>query len=227
MNYNLILYKLKTEVFKMNIAIIGATGKQGKLLVKEATRRGHHVTAIVRNKKKLSDFNGNIIEKDIFHLTYDDIKDQEVIIDAIGVWTLEEMPLFHTTLDYLSNLLSGKPNRLLVVGGAGSLYIDKEHTIRLMDTPEFPDMFKPVATNMGIAFDKLRRRDDVNWTYFSPAANFDAVGTRTGEYILGEEEVILNKAGNSYISYVDYAIAMIDEAEKGTHIKSRFTAISE
>lgn len=211
----------------MNIAIIGATGKQGKLLVKEATRRGHHVTAIVRNKNKLLDFNGNIIEKDIFQLTYDDIKDQEVIIDAIGVWTPEEMPLFHSTLDFLSNLVSGKPNRLLVVGGAGSLYVDKEHTIRLMDTPEFPDMFKPVATNMGIGFDNLRKRNDVNWTYFSPAANFDAEGNRTGEYTLGEEEVILNKAGNSYISYADYAIAMIDEAEKGSHIKSRFTAISE
>lgn len=211
----------------MKIGIIGATGKQGKLLVKEAMERGHQVTAIVRNKNKLIDFNGYIIEKNVFDLTYDDIKDQEVIIDAIGVWTLEEMPLFHTTLDYLSNLLSGKPNRLLVVGGAGSLYINKEHTICLMDTPEFPDMFKPVASNMAIGLNNLRKRDDVNWTYFSPAANFDAEGTRTGEYILGEEEIILNKSGNSYISYADYAIAMIDEAESGSHIKSRFTAISE
>ncbi len=211
----------------MNIAIIGATGKQGKLLVNEAMKRGHQVTAIVRNKQKLSDFRGNIIEKDIFQLTYDDIKDQEVIIDAIGAWTLEEMPLFYTTLDYLSDLLSGKSNRLLVVGGAGSLYVDKEHTLRLMDTPEFPDMFKPVATNMGIGFDNLIKRDDVNWTYFSPAANFDAEGKRTGEYLLGKDELILNKSGNSYISYADYAIAMIDEAEKGSHIKSRFTAVSE
>lgn len=211
----------------MNIAIIGATGKQGKLLLKEATRRGHQVTAIVRDKNKLSDFNGNILEKDIFHLTYDDIKNQEVIIDAIGVWNLEEMPLLHTTLEHLSNIVSGKPNRLLIVGGSGSLYVNKEHTIRLIDTPEFPDMFKPVATSMAIAFDNLSQRNDVKWTYFSPAANFDEKGPRTGEYTLGEEEVIFNKAGNSYISYADYAIAMIDEAEKGAHIKSRFTAISE
>ena len=77
-----------------------------------------------------------------------------------------------TSLKHLCDILSGKPNRLLVVGGAGSLYVDPEHTIRLMDTKDFPDAFKPVASSMAKALDELRKRNDVRWTYISPAADF-------------------------------------------------------
>jgi putative NADH-flavin reductase len=115
----------------------------------------------------------------------------------------------------------------LVVGGAGSLYVDSEHKTRLIDTPDFPEMFKPLASSMGTALDALKVRSDVNWTYLSPSANFVADGIRTGEYISGGEELMVNSKGESVISYADYAVAMIDEAENANHLKKRFTVVSK
>lgn len=211
----------------MKIAIIGAAGKEGSLLVKEALERGHEVTAVVRNKNKLTDSKVNVIEKDLFKLVYDDVKDNDVIIDAFGTFNPETLNEHQTSLKHLADMLSGKSNRLLIVGGAGSLYVDPEHKTRLMDTPDFPDAFKPLAGNMGIAFDDLKTRTDVNWTYLSPAADFAFDRKRTGKYKIGAEELLVNSNGVSTISYADYAIAMIDEAENGNHIKARFTVVSE
>lgn len=211
----------------MKIAVVGATGKQGSLLVEEALRRGHNVTAIVRNAKKVTGSNVKVIEKDLFALSYEDIKENDIIIDAFGTFIPDLVEQHQTSLKHLADLLKGKPNRLLVVGGAGSLYVNPEHRLRVMDTPDFPEVYKPVASNMGKAFDALKVRTDVNWTYLSPSANFVADGDRTGKYISGGEELMVNSKNESQISYADYAIAMIDEAEKGKHIHARFTVVAE
>lgn len=211
----------------MKIAIIGASGRVGKLLVKEALSRNHEVTAIIRKPDPQMNKEAHVLIKDLFELTYDDLKDNDVIIDAFGTWTLESLPLHQTSLQHLSDLLSNKPNRLLVVGGAGSLYINPEHTIQLVDSPDFPDDFKPLASTMSKALDNLRKRNDVKWTFLSPAADFVADGARTGHYKLGNEELLVNSKGVSQVSYADYAIAMIDEAEKGNYINKRFTLVAE
>ncbi len=210
----------------MKIMIIGASGKQGKQLLLEAQRRNHTVTAVVRNKSKLPNANCKVIEKDLFDLIYDELEENDVIISAFGTWEPETRILHKKTTVFLADLLSGKSKRLLFVGGAGSLYTDKTHTQRLMDTPDFPEAYYPTASNMALALDELRTRDDINWTYLSPAADFDAEGERTGTYQLGGEEFFTNVKGESYISYADYAIAMIDEAEQGNHIKQRFSVVS-
>lgn len=210
----------------MRIAIIGASGKAGSLLMKEALGRGHEVTAIVRDRAKVTEPKAKVLAKDIFALTYDDLKDNDVVIDAFGAWTPDTLVLHQTSLKHLADLLSGKPNRLLVVGGAGSLYVDPEHSVRLMDTPDFPDAFKPLASAMGKGFDELKTRKDVKWTYLSPAADFDANAPRSGTYTAGGDELLVNKKGQSKISYADYAIAMIDEAENGKHVQTRFTVNS-
>ena len=114
-----------------------------------------------------------------------------------------------------------------MVGGAGSLYVNKEHTACVADGADFPDAFKPLAAAHDEALRALRTRDDVNWTYVSPAGDFQADGARTGKYILGGEELVLNSKGESVISCADYAIAMVDEAEKGSHIKQRISVVSE
>ena len=128
-------------------------------------------------------------------------------------------------MKYLCDILSGTDVRLLVVGGAGSLYVNPEHTVQVKDLESFPDVFKPLATNMGEALVELRKRDDVKWTYLSPAGDFVADGARTGEYLLGGEEYFVNDKGESRISYADYAIAMIDEVEFAAHIRQRFSVI--
>lgn len=211
----------------MKIAVIGANGKSGSLIVKEALSRGHAVTAIVRKADAKVDPKADVLVKDLFDLTYDDLKPFDVIVNAFATWTLDSLPLHQTSLKHLTDILSGKPNRLLVVGGAGSLYVNPELSVRLVDTPEFPEDFKPLATNMAKALDELKKCDNVNWTYLSPAIEFVADGARTGHYTAGGEQFMVNSQGKSQISYADYAIAMVDEAENAKHVKQRFTVVAE
>ncbi len=96
-----------------------------------------------------------------------------------------------------------------------------------MDGADFPEMFKPLAYNMGKALDNLRTRADVKWTYISPAGDFQANGAKTGRYILGGEELTLNARGESVISYADYAVALVDEALNGNHIQQRISVVAE
>ncbi|MBQ7670899.1 MAG: NAD(P)-dependent oxidoreductase, partial [Clostridia bacterium] len=129
------------------------------------------------------------------------------------------------TSQHLCDVLSGSDTRLLIVGGAGSLYVNPEHTAVVCDGPDFPAMFLPLAKAQGEELAELRKRDDVKWTFVSPAGDFQADGERTGEYILAGEELTLNSRGESIISYADYAIAMVDEIEKGDHIKARISVV--
>ena len=209
------------------VAVICAAGKEGKLLVDEAVSRGYDVMGFVRGNNKTVNPKAKTVVKDLFDLTKDDLAEFDVVIDAFGVWTPETLPLHKTSLKHLCDILSGSSVRLLVVGGAGSLYVNPEHTLQVMQLDSFPDVFKPLASNMGEALAELRTRNDVKWTYLSPAGNFVADGKRTGKYILGGEEYFVNAKGVSEISYADYAIAMIDEIENASHIQKRFSVIGE
>lgn len=209
----------------MKIAVVCANGKAGRLITEEAVNRGLDVTAIVRgdNKSKAP----HVIHKDILELTKEDLKGFDVVIDAFGTFAPETLHLHSDTLKTLCDALSGSDTRLLVVGGAGSLYINPEHTMQLFQTPDFPEIFKSLAMAQAKALDELRKRSDVRWTFISPAGDFQAEGERTGKYILAGEELTLNSKGESVISYADYAIAMIDEAVKGKHIKERISVVKE
>ncbi len=177
----------------MKIAVICANGKEGKRIVEEAVSRGEDVTAVVRGENRSAAT--NVIRKDLFDLTESDLEGFDVVIDAFGAWTPETLPQHSTSLKHLCDLVSHKEIRLLVVGGAGSLYVNPEHTAQVMDGADFPEMFKPLASSMGKALDELRTRTDVKWTYISPAGDFQADGVRTGKYILGGEELTLNSKG--------------------------------
>lgn len=207
----------------MKIAVVCANGRAGKLIVKEAVERGLDVTAIVREKN--SSEAKSVIEKDLFDLEANDVKGFDVVIDAFGAWSEETLPMHSTSLKHLCDIVSGTDTRLLVVGGAGSLYVNPEHTACVADGPDFPDVFKPLAAAMAKALGELRERNDVKWTYISPAGDFQAEGERSGKYILAGEELTLNDKGESIISYADYAIAMIDEAVSGNHIQQRISVV--
>lgn len=220
--FNPINHTIKEET-TMKIAVICANGKAGKLIVQEALNRNQDVTAVVRRENKSQA--AQVIQKDLFQLTVEDLKGFDVVVDAFGVWTEDTLPLHSTSLKHLCDLLSGTDTRLLVVGGAGSLYVNPEHTLQVMDGPDFPDLFKPLASNMDKALEELRQRKDVKWTYLSPAGDFQAEGERTGSYLLGGEELTLNSRGESIISYADYAIAMVDEALQGNHNQQRISVV--
>lgn len=149
------------------------------------------------------------------------------MIDAFGAWTEDTLSQHSTSLKILCDALSGTNVRLLIVGGAGSLYVNPEHTVCVADGPDFPDAFKPLAVAMAKALGELRERNDVRWTYISPAADFRADGARSGHYRLGGEELMLNSEGESIISYANYAIAMIDEAVNGNNIQKRISVIAD
>lgn len=209
----------------MKIAVICANGKAGQLIVKEALTRGADVTAFVRGENKSAA--SKVIVKDLFDITSEDLKGFDAVVDAFGAWTPEKIPQIAAAAEHLCLLLSGTDTRLLIVGGAGSLYVNPEHTLTVADGKDFPDAFKPLAAVHQKALDKLRTRNDVKWTYISPAADFQADGARTGKYILGGEELTLNSRGESIISYADYAAAMVDEIESGNHIQQRISVAAE
>ncbi|SFS36062.1 hypothetical protein SAMN02910357_00316 [Succinivibrio dextrinosolvens] len=211
----------------MKVAVIGANGKSGKLVVKESLSKGFETTAIVRNAKSITDKKISIINKDIASLTKDDLSGFDAIVNCFGTWTEETLPLHKKYEEHLCDLLSGTNTRLIVVGGAGSLYLNKEHTMQLFQSPEFPKEYLAIATSQVDELAYLRTRNDVKWTFFSPAAIFDPEGKRTGKYTLGGEEFIVNKANESYISYADYAIALIDEIKNAKFIQKRFTAVAD
>lgn len=207
----------------MKIAVVCANGKAGKLIVEEAMNRGMDVTAVVRGENKSAA--KEVIIKDLFDLTAEDLAGFDVVVDAFGAWAPEVLPQHSTSLAHLCDILSGTDTRLVVVGGAGSLYVNPEHTAQVKDGADFPAEFKPLAEAQGKALEELRKRDDVRWTFVSPAGDFQADGERTGEYILAGEELILNDRGESIISYADYAIAMVDEIESGKHIQQRISVV--
>lgn len=207
----------------MKIAVVAANGRVGRLVVKEALARGFDVTVFVRGENKTEAKKS--VKKDIFDITSEDLKGFDAVVDAFGAWQQELLPRHSTTLAHLCDALSGSETRLLVAGGAGSLYVNKEHTVQVMDTPEFPDIFKPLAGAQVKQLAELRERKDVRWTYVSPAGDFRADGERSGKYILGGEELTLNSRSESMISYADYAIGMVDEIEKGNHIQERISLV--
>lgn len=212
----------------MKIGIIGATGKAGRLILKEAKSRGHEVTAIVRNSQKLPDGEDvAVLEKDIFHLDSNDLKQFDIVVNAFGVPPEKAEQHVDAGRSLIKALKEAENTRLLVVGGAGSLFVDEAKTTRLNETPEFPEVFKAIALNQSQNLADLEQSEGIQWTFLSPAAFFDAEGRRTGHYQIGEDAFLVNKKGKSYISYADYAIAMVDEIENGWHINKRFTVVAE
>lgn len=110
--------------------------------------------------------------------------------------------------------------RLLVVGGAGSL--DVAPGVQLVDTPHFPPQWKQTAEGARDALRLLRKEPELDWTMLSPSALLER-GIRTGKFRLGTDQLLADAAGESYISLEDYAVAMLDEFERPTHSRQRFT----
>ena len=209
----------------MKIAVAAANGRVAGKVITEALNRGFEVTAFGRSENNTD--TKDYVQKDLFDLTAEDLKGFDAVVDAFGAWTEDTLAQHSTSLKHLCDILSDTDTRLLVVGGAGSLYINPDHTAQVSDGPDFPDAFKPLAAAMAKALTELRNRKDVKWTYISPAGDFQADGERSGKYILGGEELTLNSKGESIISYADYAIATVDEIESGNHIQQRISVVRE
>ncbi|MDR1913603.1 MAG: NAD(P)H-binding protein [Clostridiales bacterium] len=211
----------------MKIGVIGANGKAGALISKEAIDRGHVVTAIVREKSKVESKGfHHILEKNIYDLIPSDLSGLDAVISAYGLpFGEEHYNVYKNAIAKLIEVFKQLPDvRLLIVGGAASLYTDPRKKHRFLD--EIPEAWRRDPADMAEGF-KLLQQADINWTYFSPAYTFDYGGKRTGTYTLGGDFAITNSTNESYISYADYAVAMVDEVENAFHVRRRFTAVSD
>lgn len=200
----------------MNIAIIGATGNVGSRILEEALRRGHSVVAIARDASKLA-------ARDKVTPRSADVKDTASLAAAVrGADVVVSSGRFasFTAADLLPALKQAGVKRLAVVGGAGSLEIAPGKA--LLDTPDFPAEYKPEASAGRDFLNDLRQERDIDWTFLSPSALFVA-GERTGTFRLGRDQLLSAADGKSWISYEDYAVALLDELEQARHVRARFT----
>lgn len=211
-----------------NVVIIGASGFVGTAIVEEALTRGYQVKGIVRNPEKVTISNPNLklIKADIMDaesLT-ELLKGEESVISAYNPgWTNPE--IYDDTLKGYTSILKATKNagvkRLLIVGGAGSLYVAPN--VRVMDTSTFPQEILPGVKGLAkVLTDFLLPEKDIDWVFFSPAGNIFP-GERTAKFRLGKDDLIVDNDGNSNISVQDYAVAMIDELENANHHQERFT----
>lgn len=199
----------------MKIALIGATGRAGSEILKELVRRGHAVTAIVRNPEKVPAV-ANVTAKkgDAFDkagLT-GLLKGHDVVISAVHFLQSDPRIL-------IDAVKASGVKRYLVVGGAGSLEVAPG--VALVTTPSFPAEYKAEANKGGDFLGLLRQEKELDWTFLSPSALFFE-GPRTGTFRLGKDQLLSNEKGSS-ISFADYAIALADEIEKPAHSRQRFT----
>jgi putative NADH-flavin reductase len=199
----------------MKIALIGATGRAGSPILKELVRRGHQVTAIVRNPEKVpaqvnvTPKKGDVFDRDGLAAL---LKGHDAVISAVHFLQSDPQTL-------IGAVKASGVKRYLVVGGAGSLEVAPGVT--LVSTPEFPAAYKDEATKGGEFLNRLRQEKDLDWTFLSPSALFFE-GPRTGTFRLGKDQLLTNEKGSS-ISFEDYAIALADEVEKPAHSQQRFT----
>ena len=207
----------------MKIVVVASNGKASRAVISELIARGHEVTAFARSENKSAA--RNFVQKDILDLRKDDLAGFDAVVDGFGAYTTETLPLHTKTSQHLADLVAGTETRLYIVGGAGSLYVDPEHRVQLLDTPEFPAEFYALAKAQTEELAALRSRTDAKWVFVSPAADFRAEGAKTGRYILGGEELTLSAAGESIISYADYALGMVDLIESGAHIGERVSLV--
>lgn len=200
----------------MKIALIGATGMAGSRILEELVSRGHYVKAIARNTHKVPDTE-RVLSVDVDLNDHEaliaELKGQDAVISSVRFQGLDVNAL-------INSIRESKVKRYLVVGGAGGLTVPNQN-VRLIDTDDFPETYKPEA-EAGINFlEKLKQVDDIDWTFISPAAEF-VPGKRTGEFRVGKDELIVSKDG-SKISTEDFAIALSDELENNNHIQQRFS----
>ncbi|MFG1418119.1 NAD(P)-dependent oxidoreductase [Xanthobacter sp. V0B-10] len=199
----------------MKIAVLGATGMAGSRIVAEALARGHQVTAIARKPEGLKDHPAlTKVAADVSAPGLADLlRGHDAVVSALHFDVVSEPAL-------AAALKAAGVSRVLIVGGAGSLEVAPG--VLLIDTPEFPEVWKPFA-RPGVDFlAALRGETELEWTFISPSAFFEP-GTRTGVFRLGGDQLLVGANGRSAISVEDYAVALVDEIEKPAHVRARMT----
>ncbi|MFI1677270.1 NAD(P)-dependent oxidoreductase [Streptomyces sp. NPDC020607] len=212
----------------MRITVFGAAGNTGSRVVTEALARGHEVTAVVRDPSRYAELHPDAEHRtgdarNADHVTALSVG-QDVVVNATRPAPGHERDHPAITRSLLSGLAHTDDVRLIVIGGAGSLTVPGTDGRLAIDDPRYvPAAWRHIAEASNAQYEALHTADTrVAWTYISPSALFEP-GTRTGEYRLGKDELLVDADGDSSISMEDLAVALLDEAESPTHHRTRFT----
>ncbi|MDR2312412.1 MAG: NAD(P)-dependent oxidoreductase [Brucellaceae bacterium] len=208
------------------IAIIGASGYVGTALLNEAVKRGHQVSAFVRHPEKIA-ANANVTAVKADVLDTDGLaallKGHDLVISAYNPgWQEADIRNIHIkgSKSISEGVKKAGIKRLIAVGGAGSLEINGQ---QLVDSPEFPAEYKEGALGARQALNDLKAENTLDWSFVSPAILL-VPGEATGTFRLGKDSPVFDDKGESKITVGDLAVAILDEAEQGKHIRQRFTA---
>ena len=216
----------ETEIPVLHVAVFGATGNIGAAIVAELVARGHRVTGVPRSGADTIGLPAGVA------LLAGDVTDprrvaevargKDAVVSAIGPrFGSDEVPPFVAAAHGLiGGLRLVGVERLLVVGGAGSLEVAPE--VQAVDSPDFPEAYKPNALAQREALEVYRTVDDLAWTYVSPAAEIGP-GRHVGDYQVGHSQMLFDDNGASSISYGDYADGVVDCIEQDAHLRERIT----
>jgi uncharacterized protein len=210
-----------------SIVLFGSTGMIGQRILAEALSRGHNITAMLRETSRTGEHRANLSYRtgDIFNPG--DIAaaavDHDVVVSAYGPGTGDASLIVKAAHSLIEGLTRVEPIRLIAVSGAGSLEV--KPGVQLVDTPDFPAAWKPVALAHREAIEVFRKAGfaEFDWTAASPSAVIEP-GARTGHYRTATDQLIVDAQGKSRISAEDFAVALVDEIENPKFIEKRFTA---
>ncbi|MET8778115.1 NAD(P)H-binding protein [Nocardia sp. NPDC004654] len=209
----------------MRITVFGAAGEVGRRVVAEALARGHEVTAVVRNPERATGLPAEVEVRAGDAAKVDDVESlsagQDLVITATRPAPGREADLPETTAAILAGV-ARTGVRLLVVGGASTLLVPGAEGMTLHEMPDFPAELRPIAQACAEQLAVCRAAPTANWSYLSPPAEL-LPGERTGAYRLGGDELLSDPDGVSRISLEDFAVALLDEAERPVHGGARFT----
>lgn len=212
------------------VSVIGATGFVGKKVVSELAERGYAVEALVRDASKVES-KENVTAKSVDVNSIDDLaealKGSDAVISAFNAgWTNPNLynDFLNGSVNIEKAVEKSGVKRLIVVGGAGSLYTPDN--VQIVDTPDFPEAYKPGATAARDYLNRIKENNTLDWTFFSPAVEMNQAnaGERTGKYRTSLETPVFDENGRSRLSVEDVAAVLVDELEQNNHIRERFTA---
>lgn len=214
----------------MRLVLFGANGSAGSCIAQEALSRGHQVSAVVRDSSRftmrhehLTVVVGNVCDP---VSVAEIVKGHDAVISAAGPGAAiandpTQAPMVVQAAHALiEGLKQAGVCRLIVVGGAGSLEVAPG--VQLVDTPNFPEQYRPASLAHRESL-KVFQQSDLDWTFFSPAAEFES-GERRGVFQIGGNQLLVDAAGKSRISVQDFAIALLDEIENPHFLRRQMTA---